>query len=702
LSISPIKDRAGTILGAAKIARDITIRKQEEQARFHLATLVESAESPILSKTLEGIITSWNRAAEQTYGYSAQEAVGQSITLIFPPDRLNEFVTIMERIRQGERVSLYETERRRKDGTLLPVSVLISPICNSKGQIIGASSIAHDISERKRIQAQEHFLIQVSDLLASSLDYQETLANVAHLVVPQLADWFAVDLVDTSGHFDLIELAHTDPEQVHWARTLCERHPIDPDAPLGAARVARRSQAELYREIPDELLVAVARNEEELAMLRQIGYSSAMLVPMVARGKTFGVITFVATASGKHYDERDLVLAEEVGRRVGIALENARLYREVQQSRDQFDIILQGVADGIVVYAPDGSIIYANEAAAHMTDLASAQQMQATAPLDLIDQYELIDEQRRPFPRCQFPHQRVLAGEREAQAIIGYTRQGTGQLERWSLVKSRPVLGENGKVEMVISILHDITERMSLERRKDAFISMMSHELKTPITSLKGFTTIMQRRLSKEEDVQALHYLSRMNAQLDKLTRLISELLDISRMQSGKLALQTEPVDLDGLIEETVENVQAACSTHHLLIEGRTGVQVMGDRERLGQVFINLLNNAIKYSPGAQTVQVHLWQDGEQAIASVQDFGMGIDKAHHEKIFERFYQVSGPEKSTSAGLGIGLSISHEIVARHQGRIWVESSRGKGATFFVALPSIQPESSNDQQATGETV
>jgi PAS domain S-box-containing protein len=692
------RDAQNQPIAILEINRDITERKQRErenqvrenqveEARLQLATLVESADIPIIGKTREGIVTSWNRAAERLYGYSAEEAVGQPITLIFPPDRQDEFPEIMQRITRGERVDLYETERVRKDDPILPVSVTISPIHDSEDRIIGASTITHDITERKRIEAQEQFLTEVSKVLSSTLDYQETLANVARLVVPQLADWFAVDLANADGHLELIEIAHKDAAQVRWARELRERYPIDPDAPAGLPRVVRTGESELYPEITDEMLVAGARDEEELTLARQIGYSSAIVVPLVARGRTIGVVSFVATESGKHYDERDLDLAEEVGRRAGVALDNARLYREAQQSRDQLDIILQGGADGIVVYASDSRLIYANEAAAQMNGYGSVKELLA-APLHSIrSRYKLIDEEGQPFHHSQLPHQRVFAGEPEAQAIIGYTKAGTRQPERWSLVKSRPVRDESGQVAMVISIIHDITERMIVERRKDEFISMTSHELRTPVTSLKGFTNVLQRRMAKQGDRQGLHYLARMDAQLDRLTALISDLLDISRMQSGKLELRVEPFDLDALIDETVENAQAATLTHHLLIEGRTGAQVFGDKERLGQVFVNLLTNSIKYSPRAAKVMVRLFLDGDQtqAIVSVQDFGIGIDKTHHEKIFERFYQVTDPEEKTYPGLGIGLYISREIVARHHGRMWVESSKGEGATFFVALP-----------------
>ncbi len=417
-----------------------------------------------------------------------------------------------------------------------------------------------------------------------------------------------------------------------------------------------------------------------------------MIVPLIAPGKIPGAISFVATESGKRYDKRDLALAEEVGRKAGVALDHARLYHQVQEARNQLDIILQGVADGILAYDSDTHILYANEMAARMNGYPSVQEMLTAQQLDILTCYDLIDERGQPFPHNRLTHRRVFAGEASAQAIIGFHEQGTGQAARWSLVKSRPVRDDSGAVAMVVTIIQDITERMKAEQRKDDFISMTSHELKTPVTSLKGFVYVLQRRLAKQGDTAGLHYLARIDAQLDKLTLLISDLLDISRMQSGKLELRTKAFNLDTLIDETVENVQATTSTHRLLVEGRTDAQVFGDYERMGQVFVNLLTNALKYSPLADTVLVHLsCNTGQkQAIVSVQDSGIGIDKAHHEHIFERFYQVTDPEEKTYPGLGIGLYISHEIVTRHQGKIWVESSKGHGTTFFVALPLFSAE------------
>jgi signal transduction histidine kinase len=284
----------------------------------------------------------------------------------------------------------------------------------------------------------------------------------------------------------------------------------------------------------------------------------------------------------------------------------------------------------------------------------------------------------------QLPGRRALLGEQNVKALVQYYDKETGQT-RWSLVKAEPIFDEQGHIQFAVNVITDITEREELERRKDEFISMASHELKTPVTSLKGFTNVLQRRLRKRGDEQTLHFLTRMDAQLNKLTKLISDLLDISRMQTGKMSFLEECFDLNEAIHEIVENLQAATSTHRLDLEEAAHVHVIGDKDRIGQVLINLITNAIKYSPQADAVIIRIAKDQENALVSVQDFGIGIAEAHQQKIFERFYQVADPEEKTYPGLGIGLYISHQIIQRHRGCMWVKSKKGAGATFYFTLP-----------------
>jgi PAS domain S-box-containing protein len=242
-----------------------------------------------------------------------------------------------------------------------------------------------------------------------------------------------------------------------------------------------------------------------------------------------------------------------------------------------------------------------------------------------------------------------------------------------------------GEPVNILVMAEDITERKKAEERKDAFIGMASHELKTPVTSLKGFTQLLKRRLKHLADPQTLLFLDKMDAQLKKLTNLITDLLDISKMSTGILPFQEINFDFDELVRETVENVQATTTTHHIDVQGETSAQVYGDRDRLEQVLINLLTNAIKYSPRADTVIVRLSKEEEQIEVAVQDFGIGIAEKYHEHIFERFYQVSDSQEQSYPGLGIGLFIARTLVERHGGRLWVESRKGAGSIFRFTLP-----------------
>ncbi len=255
--------------------------------------------------------------------------------------------------------------------------------------------------------------------------------------------------------------------------------------------------------------------------------------------------------------------------------------------------------------------------------------------------------------------------------------------KRIMLLNARKLYREQNHMEMILLAIEDITERKQLEQFKEDFTRIASHELKTPVTSIKGFTQLLHRNAVKQGDEQAVHMLSRMDKQLDILTLLINDMLDVARVQTGKLSLQNERFDLRTLVNEIAEDVQATTSTHHIVLEGRDSAFVYGDRDRVGQVLVNLLTNAVKYSPQGDKVIVSLETDEQVVTVRVQDFGIGIAAAYHQRVFEQFYQVGNT--TTSTGLGLGLYISHEIIKQHQGRMWLESSEGKGSIFYFTLP-----------------
>jgi signal transduction histidine kinase len=228
-------------------------------------------------------------------------------------------------------------------------------------------------------------------------------------------------------------------------------------------------------------------------------------------------------------------------------------------------------------------------------------------------------------------------------------------------------------------------ETLELMHRKDDFLSIASHELKTPVTSLKAYAQLLQMDAQGRNDTRKEVMFAKMDAQVDKLTALINDLLDTSKMQNGKLIYNKISFRLNDLVKEIITEMQTAITSHIIILEEDAQLEVCADRDRVGQVVNNLLSNAIKYCPDCKKLIVAIEKGEQMAVCSVQDFGNGINKEQQHKIFERFYRVTGKNFNTYPGLGLGLYIAKEIVDRHNGRIWFESEIGKGTTFYFSLP-----------------
>ncbi|HEX6480915.1 MAG TPA: PAS domain-containing sensor histidine kinase, partial [Ktedonobacteraceae bacterium] len=237
----------------------------------------------------------------------------------------------------------------------------------------------------------------------------------------------------------------------------------------------------------------------------------------------------------------------------------------------------------------------------------------------------------------------------------------------------------------MVSFTLDNLARKELEQRKDTFISMASHELRNPLTILKLQTSMLHKQLAKQGLQASVPALVSMESQIKTISRLVEELLDVSRIQAGRLEYLQERVDLDALLREIADTMQHTHPSHRILLQGTLQTSLMGDPDRLGQVFTNLLSNAIKYSPEAQTVEMDLSASPETVTIRVRDHGLGIPREQRDKIFERFYRAAGPQQRAIPGLGMGLYIVAEIVKRHGGTITVDSEVGKGSTFTVTLP-----------------
>ncbi|MEC5157261.1 PAS domain-containing sensor histidine kinase [Chryseobacterium sp. MP_3.2] len=258
---------------------------------------------------------------------------------------------------------------------------------------------------------------------------------------------------------------------------------------------------------------------------------------------------------------------------------------------------------------------------------------------------------------------------------------------RWFLSRAFPELDDAGNVKKWIGTSTDIDDMKRQETQKNDFIKMANHELKTPVTTIKGYVQLLKKMRGDSEDKFLVNSLNTIENQVNKLNLLIGDLLDISRMEAGKLPLNKKEFSLLGLVTETIEDIKASEQSHEINFELKhpEDIEICADKDRITQVLNNLLTNAIKYSPSSKIVNVEMFVDGEFAVVSVEDFGIGMDHEELHKIFKRFYRVSGDDEETFPGFGIGLFIVKDILERHDGKIKVESKKDEGSKFCFFLP-----------------
>lgn len=478
-----------------------------EDKHAMLAAIIASTDDTIISKTLDGTITSWNPAAERMFGYTEAEAVGKHITLIIPPERFTEEAFIIGQIAKGENVDNFETIRRKKNGDLIPISLTVSPIKNNKGQIIGASKIARDVTERKKD------------------------------------------------------------------------------------------------------------------------------------------------------DEKKAVLAA----------------------------IVASTDDAIISKTLDGVITIWNKAAERMfgytEDEAIGQHISLIIPSDRLQEETFIIGE--------------ITKGRKVDHFQTFHRAKNNSLVPISLSIS-PVIDSNGKIIGASKIARDISAEQAalketadlyiqlkeLNAKKDEFIALASHELKTPLTSIAGYLQILSQRITDEKNIM---FVKKTQQQVSKLSALVSDLLDVSKIEAGKLNFALDNFNIREVVDDVVDLITHSNNRYEIVL--KTSVSelfIKGDAHRIEQVIINLLTNAIRYAPDSKRIEVYLIDETNGIKIGVKDFGKGIPQDKLNDIFSRFYRVDESDNKAS-GLGIGLYLCYEIVNRHHGKIWAESTPNVGSTFWFTLP-----------------
>jgi len=298
---------------------------------------------------------------------------------------------------------------------------------------------------------------------------------VARLAVPAFADWCFVELLRPDGAIERVVMEHVDPAKRRFIVEYDERYPLDPDSPVGSPQVIRSGEPILMPEIPDELWEAVAQDPEQLRLMREAGMVSAMVVPMRVRGTVIGDLALTTAESGRRYTADDLERAQQLADQCALAIDNARLHTTLRETRDDLRAILEGVADAVTAQAPDGRLVYANDAAVRLLGYRDAGEMLAADPRDFRDRFEMFDERGEPVPMTDLPGRHALAGRQPPPLTVRY-RDTTSHTERWSRIQSTPVFGADGAVRLAINVIEDIN---ALKRAEEGhrFLSEASRVL---------------------------------------------------------------------------------------------------------------------------------------------------------------------------------------------------------------------------------
>ncbi|SDD13023.1 PAS domain S-box protein [Pedobacter soli] len=478
-----------------KLQRLNAVLKIAEEKNAILHAINQSTDDAIISKNLDGIITSWNKAASRIFGYTAEEMIGVSILTLIPEDLHYEETEIIAKLQRGIAINHFETKRRRKDGTLVDLSLTISPVLNSKGVIIGVSKIARDITDRLSAEVNSK---RLSAIIESSDD-----AIISKDLNSIVTSW------------------------------------------------------------NDSAVRIFGYNAEEM-----IGQSILKIIP------------------NDRHDEEPKILSQ----------------------------LSQGIR---------------------------------------VDHFETI------------------------------RRRKDGRLIDVSLTIS-PIKDSAGRVIGLSKIARDITERKQADKKKEEFIGLVSHELKTPLTSLRSYVQVALFKARKEENDFIDKALSRAELQTKKMEAMIRDFLNISRMEDGHLKLNLSQFDLSALINNCISDASITTSKHHFNYIGEQNALAIGDAEKISLVLINLISNAIKYSPDGGEITVTCERQDNYLTVAVKDQGIGIPKEDQKLLFRKFYRIQSEETRSISGFGIGLYLVYAILELHGSSIEVESTAGSGSTFLFKL------------------
>jgi PAS domain S-box-containing protein len=681
----------------------------------------------------------WGRTVESVY--DSPESWMEAVHLE-DRDRPRDFLRALS---GGEEVAV-EYRILRPDGETRWLWVRGFPVMNESGELYRVVGVTEDITERKEREDALGLLAEAGRVLSTSLETEETLRTVARLAVESIADWCVVDVVD-DGRIRRVSIGHSDPVRAEFAREYLHRYPPDPDAPAGVARVLRTGDPELLPEIPEERLREVARDEEHFRILKELGMRSAMIVPMISRGRILGAISLVAAELGRHYDQDDLAFAEELAGRAALAVDNARLYESAERRATEEAALRRATEAVGAAYSVEDVIRQIAQSALEATGADGAFVKRLAIESSEVEVVAAAGE-RTPEVGSRTPYagsftERVI--EREEPEIIENIAEASrpvadrliedcgdcsalivplldagepiGSLVLLRRLEKRQFKPDEIARALTFGNLASITfrrlhlfeeserRREELERVTESRARLMrgfSHDVKNPLGAADGNAQLLEKGFAGELDEQQKETVAQIRRSIRAALGLIEDLLQLARAEAGQVEIQWVATDVREAAREVAEAFRAQAEATGLAMEThlpREFPVIESDPGRVRQVLGNLISNAIKYTAeGRVDVTVGLREEGPNGHAGrwiavdIADTGRGIPPEKRKLLFQEFARLD-PEGER--GAGIGLAISRRIAEALGGVITMESEVAKGSTFTLWLP-MTPEGEEEQR------
>ena len=682
MSLAPVADDDG-IVAACAVLSDSAERLHEAENKYRALAEALPLVTVISAPSDRSSVFYVSPQVETLLGYTPADLQDdpQLYAKLLHPDDRDEVLAGARKQSTGATPRKAEYRLLARGGGVVWVREEVTTIRGPGGKPLYTQTLLIDIGERKRAEEERErlltaereatartverqrrldFVREAGQVLTSSLDYRSGIQRVAELAVRDYADWCVVDIIEDGSPLKRIAIAR--------AELLSRKAAADPDQePEEAVRTVVETGGPQI--VP--ALGETTKGRKKAAILGGVDARSAICVPLRARKRTLGALTLARAEASEAYGADDLALVEDLGGRIALAVDRGRLYREVEERADAARVVAH-VADGVLLVDRGGVVRLWNPAAEAITSIA-APDVLGNSAADVIpgwkDAVDAVPVSTSPDPG-------------HAEVVIPFETDGG---ERWISISGVSFYGGT------VYAFRDLTETHQLEELKADFIATASHELRTPLAAVYGAAQTLLRHDFALDEGGRDRFVSLIADESERLGRIVNEILLANQLDSGRLDLGTEPFDSVEVVERVVEATRAYAPAEISLniSAGDEIPQVAGDRDKVRQVLVNLVENAIKYSPDGGKIEVGVEPHDDNVRFWVRDEGLGIPAGEEQRIFEKFYRLDPQMSRGVGGTGLGLYICNELVTRMGGTIWVEANGKKGSMFVFELQAAEP-------------